>query len=73
MLLQEEKGQEEDPLKQLKGQKMVKCRICKDDHWTTQCPYKDKLGTLPDLLKEEPKPSKFISIEIFYFMLYSPL
>lgn len=38
---------------------MVKCRICKDDHWTTQCPYKDKLGTLPDLLKEEPKPGKF--------------
>ncbi|XP_035228640.1 eukaryotic translation initiation factor 3 subunit G-like [Stegodyphus dumicola] len=53
---EEEKGQEEDPLAKLKGQKMVKCRICKDDHWTTQCPYKDKLGTLPDLLKEEPKP-----------------
>lgn len=50
---EEEKGQEEDPLAKLKGQKMVKCRICKDDHWTTQCPYKDKLGTLPDLLKEE--------------------
>lgn len=54
---EEEKGQEEDPLAKLKGQKMVKCRICKDDHWTTQCPYKDKLGTLPDLLKEEPKPA----------------
>jgi len=54
---EEEKGQEEDPLAKLKGQKMVKCRICKDDHWTTQCPYKDKLGTLPDLLKEENKPA----------------
>ncbi|KAF8773103.1 eukaryotic translation initiation factor 3 subunit G-like [Argiope bruennichi] len=50
---EEEKGQEEDPLAKLKGQKMVKCRICKDDHWTTQCPYKDKLGSLPELLKEE--------------------
>ncbi|KAG8199027.1 hypothetical protein JTE90_021042 [Oedothorax gibbosus] len=51
---EEEKGQEEDPLAKLKGQKMVKCRICKDDHWTTQCPYKDKLGSLPDLLKDDP-------------------
>ena len=28
---------------------MVQCRICKGDHWTTHCPYKDTLaesGTL---------------------------
>ena len=29
---------------------MVKCRICKEDHWTTQCPYKDTLGPLRDSL-----------------------
>ena len=23
---------------------MVQCRICKGDHWTTKCPYKDTLG-----------------------------
>ena len=23
---------------------MVTCRICKGDHWTTKCPYKDTLG-----------------------------
>jgi len=27
-----------------KGQ--VKCRLCKEDHWTKQCPYKDKLSPL---------------------------
>eukprot|EP00088_Acartia_fossae_P049119 TRINITY_DN5387_c0_g1_i1.p1 TRINITY_DN5387_c0_g1~~TRINITY_DN5387_c0_g1_i1.p1 ORF type:complete len:289 (-),score=79.24 TRINITY_DN5387_c0_g1_i1:530-1396(-) len=29
---------------------VVKCRICKEDHWTTQCPYKDTLGPLKDSL-----------------------
>ena len=29
---------------------MVKCRICKEDHWTTNCPYKDTLGPLRDSL-----------------------
>jgi len=27
-----------------KGQ--VKCRLCKEDHWTTMCPYKDQLKPL---------------------------
>jgi len=25
---------------------VVRCRICKEDHWTTMCPYKDKIGLL---------------------------
>lgn len=29
---------------------VVKCRICKEDHWTTNCPYKDTLGPLRDSL-----------------------
>jgi len=29
---------------------VVKCRICKDDHWTSQCPYKDTLGPLRESL-----------------------
>ncbi|XP_064395372.1 eukaryotic translation initiation factor 3 subunit G-like [Halichondria panicea] len=45
--------QDEDPLKKLKDQAkgMVTCRICKGDHWTTKCPYKDSLGasTLKEL------------------------
>lgn len=28
---------------------VVRCRICKEDHWTTMCPYKDKIGLLKDL------------------------
>jgi len=38
-----------DKLKDRKGGGVVKCRICKEDHWTTQCPYKDKIGLLKDL------------------------
>jgi len=34
-----------------KSQGVVKCRICKEDHWTTNCPYKDTLGPLRDSLE----------------------
>ena len=37
---------EEDPLSKLKSQKLVSCRICKGDHWTTKCPYKDTLAPI---------------------------
>merc|ERR1712226_611065 len=33
-----------------KAKNIVKCRICKEDHWTTNCPYKDTLGPLKDTL-----------------------
>ncbi|XP_077529497.1 eukaryotic translation initiation factor 3 subunit G-like [Haemaphysalis longicornis] len=54
---EEETSPEEDMLAKLRSQKtkMVKCRICKEDHWTTQCPFKDKVA-LPEHLKEEAKP-----------------
>ena len=44
--------QTDDPLKKLKEQSkgMVTCRICKGDHWTSKCPYKDTLG--PATIKE---------------------
>ncbi|XP_031565619.1 eukaryotic translation initiation factor 3 subunit G-like [Actinia tenebrosa] len=44
---------EDDPLKKLSGQKIVSCRICKGDHWTTKCPYKDQLEVIQQQLKEE--------------------
>jgi len=28
----------------------VKCRICKMDHWTKECPYKDDLGAIKESL-----------------------
>ncbi len=44
-------------LDKLKSQNkgVVKCRICKEDHWTTNCPYKDTLGPLQaSLAGKEP-------------------
>jgi len=46
-----EKEQEQSSLDKLKGVKgVVKCRFCKEDHWTTQCPYKDTLAPLRESL-----------------------
>merc|ERR1712203_989980 len=47
-----EKDVDEDPLAKIRdtNKGVVKCRICKEDHWTTMCPYKDTLGPLRDSL-----------------------
>ncbi|MBN3291355.1 EIF3G factor, partial [Polypterus senegalus] len=45
--------EEEDPLNKLNRQKIVSCRICKGDHWTTRCPYKDTLGPMQKELAEQ--------------------
>lgn len=50
----------DDPLKKLgqSTQKIVQCRICKGDHWTTKCPYKDRLEVIQAQVKEdEAKPA----------------
>jgi len=46
-----EKDDDKSALDRLKetNKGVVKCRICKEDHSTTQCPYKDKIGLLKDL------------------------
>ena len=46
MLQNKNQEPEEDPLAKLKSQKLVSCRICKGDHWTTKCPYKDTLAPI---------------------------
>merc|ERR1711983_300494 len=58
----EKDADDNSALKKLKDQRsnrgVVQCRICKEDHWTTQCPYKDKIGILKDLGgPEEEKPA----------------
>lgn len=61
-----EKDVDQSALDMLKASnnKLVKCRICKEDHWTTQCPYKETLGPLRDSLagamgeKEEGQEGK---------------
>ena len=49
---------EDDPLSRLKSQKIVTCRICKGDHWTTRCPYKDTLAPLQEALDGDKKPKE---------------
>ena len=44
---EQENEQDEIKKKLIDSQKgQVKCRLCKEDHWTKQCPYKDKLEPL---------------------------
>ena len=42
--------QDDDALKKLQSQRLVMCRVCKGDHWTTKCPYKDSLEPLQEKL-----------------------
>ncbi|GFS07200.1 eukaryotic translation initiation factor 3 subunit G [Elysia marginata] len=60
-VLNKEPGQidDDDPLSKLPKDgrvKIVQCRICKGDHWTTKCPYKDTLQPLQQKLEEGAKP-----------------
>jgi len=48
-----EEAEKDDPLKKLKGGSIVKCRVCKGDHWTTKCPYKESLQPLKDIEEKE--------------------
>ena len=59
---QELEHQDDDPLRKLKDQQktMVTCRICKGDHWTSKCPYKDTLGA--STMKELEDSREFGSI-----------
>ncbi|XP_791582.2 eukaryotic translation initiation factor 3 subunit G isoform X2 [Strongylocentrotus purpuratus] len=36
----------EDQLEKLKAKRIMVCRVCKGDHWTTKCPYKESLEPL---------------------------
>ena len=45
---------------------IVKCRICKEDHWTTQCPYKDTLLPVQEALN---KVKLFKSSIICYWII----
>jgi len=48
-----EEQDKDDPLKKLKGSSIVKCRVCKGDHWTTKCPYKESLQPLKEIEDKE--------------------
>jgi len=61
MAHEEEKDDSDDMRAKLKEQNkgQIKCRYCKGDHWTTQCPYKE-IGGL-DEAKEAEDSSKAAS------------
>jgi len=43
----EEELKDEDILQQAKQKlKTVQCRICKEGHWSVDCPYKDRMGSM---------------------------
>lgn len=51
-----QKDDSSDPLEKLKmQQKLVTCRYCKGDHWSKQCPHKEKLEEL-ESIKSDRKP-----------------
>jgi len=56
----EEQNEQEEIKKKLMDQQkgQVKCRLCKEDHWTKQCPYKDKLEPLRSSLLGEEAPEE---------------
>lgn len=43
----------------------VQCRLCKGEHWTTKCPYKDNLQPFMDQNNE--KQSIFFSFSLIHF------
>lgn len=57
--LQDLQQDNDDPLKKLgqSSQKIVQCRICKGDHWTTKCPYKDQLEVIQAQVKDDEAKS----------------
>jgi len=59
-----EEADKEDPLKKLKGSSIVKCRVCKGDHWTTKCPYKDSLQPLKDIEDKENKAKEIVDAPV---------
>lgn len=64
----EEEMNEQEELKEklINAQKgQVKCRLCKEDHWTKKCPYKDKLEPLRTSLLVSSQRFNFFQISLF--------
>ncbi|KAF0299930.1 Eukaryotic translation initiation factor 3 subunit G [Amphibalanus amphitrite] len=60
---EDEKDDNDDMRAKLKEQgkgQLLKCRFCKGDHWTSQCPYKE-IGGLEEVKQEEEATSTKMS------------
>ncbi|KAJ3297001.1 translation initiation factor eIF3 subunit g [Borealophlyctis nickersoniae] len=51
--------EEEDPLKKAlaQGKSKISCRICKGDHWTSKCPFKDTHQPLDEVAVTDSRDS----------------
>lgn len=66
MFFKDDKQDEEKLIKEaVSTLRKVQCRLCKGEHWTTKCPYKDNLQSFMDSSNE--KQSIFLFCFIFYF------
>jgi translation initiation factor 3 subunit G len=53
--LKDNKQDEEKLIKQaVSTLRKVQCRLCKGEHWTTKCPYKDNLQSYMDQSADKP-------------------
>ncbi|KAF8916931.1 translation initiation factor eIF3 subunit g [Dissophora ornata] len=53
----QEVDEKHEAMKQQLQNKKILCRICKGDHFTTRCPYKDSLG-MEDAAAVSPAPAE---------------
>lgn len=66
-------------MKKLKGASVVKCRVCKGDHWTKKCPYRESLQPLKEIEEKEKEKAKdngafvFIIIKNVYVFVASAM
>ncbi|KAG0365070.1 translation initiation factor eIF3 subunit g [Gamsiella multidivaricata] len=54
----QEVDEKHEAMKQQLQNKKILCRICKGDHFTTKCPYKDSLGVEDAAAVSSPNPAE---------------
>ncbi|CAF2966047.1 unnamed protein product [Rotaria sp. Silwood2] len=63
IIIKDDKQYEENLIKDaVSTLRKVQCRLCKGEHWTTKCPYKDNLQSFMD--QSTDKPSDNISTSV---------
>jgi translation initiation factor 3 subunit G len=65
-MLDESQNDKQDEEKLIKDAvstlRKVQCRLCKGEHWTTKCPYKDNLQPFMDQSNEKPSENQTASV-----------
>jgi hypothetical protein len=59
-IFKDDKQDEEKLIKEaVSTLRKVQCRLCKGEHWTTKCPYKDNLQSFMDQSNDKPSTGFF--------------